>query len=337
MLLSRYPRVALAHLPTPLELLPRLTDHLGGPQIYVKRDDCTGLGTGGNKTRKLEFLMGAALAEGADTVITQGAVQSNHARQTAAAAAKLGLRCELIFEKRVEKASAPYLSSGNVLLDRLLDARIREVPKGSDMDAALGAVAGELRRQGRKPYVIPGGGSNPVGALGYVDCAQELVEQANRQGLVIDHVVHATGSAGTQAGLLVGLRANNCSMAVTGIGVNVDRQTQEQRVFALAERTAAFTGAAGVVERNDVVCNCDYVGPGYGIPTEAMNDALLLLARLEGLLFDPVYSGKALAGMIDMIGKRQFAATDTIVFIHTGGVAGLFGYVDRLRFDSTAA
>jgi L-cysteate sulfo-lyase len=264
-------------------------------------------------------------------------VQSNHARQTAAAAAKLGLHCELIFEKRVDKASEPYLNSGNVLLDRLFGAQIREVQRGSDMDAALEAVADELRRKGRKPYVIPGGGSNPVGALGYVDCAQELVEQANRQGLVIDHIVHATGSAGTQAGLLVGLEANNCRIPVTGIGVNVDRRTQEQRVFALAERTAAFTGAAGIVARDDVVCNCDYVGPGYGMPTDAMNEALLLLARLEGLLFDPVYSGKALAGMLDLIARGHFAKTDTILFIHTGGVAGLFGYVDRIRFDSPPA
>jgi L-cysteate sulfo-lyase len=336
-LLSRYPRIALAHLPTPLEFLPRLTEHLGGPKIYVKRDDCTGLGTGGNKTRKLEFLMGEALVKGADTVITQGAVQSNHARQTAAAAARLGLGCELIFEKRVDKASEPYLNSGNVLLDRLFGARIREVARGSDMDSELATRADELRRRGRKPYVIPGGGSNPVGALGYVDCAQELVGQANRQQLVIDHVVHATGSAGTQAGLVVGLKSNHCRIPVTGIGVNVDRQTQEQRVFALAERTAAFMDIAGIVERDDVVCNCDYVGPGYGMPTEAMNDALLLLARLEGLLFDPVYSGKALAGMIDLIARGYFRASDSIVFIHTGGVAGLFGYVDRLRVDSPAA
>ena len=332
MLLSKYPRVRLAHLPTPLEFLPRLTKHLEGPKIYVKRDDCTGLGTGGNKTRKLEFLIGAALAEGANAVITQGAVQSNHARQTAAAAARFGLRCELVFEKRVEKAGEAYVSSGNVLLDRLFGARIREVAKGSDMDAELERVATQLRDEGLKPYVIPGGGSNPVGALGYIDCARELVEQANREGLVIDHIVHATGSAGTQAGLLVGLQASHCRIPVTGIGVNVDRETQERRVFSLAERTAAFTGVPGVVARDDVICNCDYVGPGYGVPTEGMNDALLLLARLEGLLFDPVYSGKALAGLIDLVGKGHFAAGETVVFIHTGGVAGLFGYVDRLRF-----
>jgi L-cysteate sulfo-lyase len=331
MLLSRYPRVALAHLPTPLEFLPRLTEHLGGPKIWVKRDDCTGLATGGNKTRKLEFLMADACGQGADTVITQGAVQSNHARQTAAAACKLGLHCELVFEKRIGGASDAYLNSGNVLLDRLIGASIREVAKGSDMDAELESVAAELREKGRKPYVIPGGGSNPVGALGYVDCAQELVGQANRQGLVIDHIVHATGSAGTQAGLVVGLKANNCRIPLLGIGVSAGRDAQEDKVFRLAEQTAEYTGVPGIVEHSDVVCNSDYVGEGYGIPTEAMNAALLLLARLEGLLFDPVYSGKALAGMIDLIGKGRFADTENIVFIHTGGVAGIFAYVDRLQ------
>jgi L-cysteate sulfo-lyase len=331
MLLSRYPRVALAHLPTPLEFLPRLTEHLGGPKIWVKRDDCTGLATGGNKTRKLEFLMADACGQGADTVITQGAVQSNHARQTAAAACKLGLHCELVFEKRIGGASDAYLNSGNVLLDRLFGASIREVAKGSDMDAELESVAAELRKKGRKPYVIPGGGSNPVGALGYVDCAQELVGQANRQGLVIDHIVHATGSAGTQAGLVVGLKANNCRIPLLGIGVSAGRDAQEDKVFRLAEQTAEYMGVPGIVANSDVVCNSDYVGEGYGIPTDAMNAALLLLARLEGLLFDPVYSGKALAGMIDLIGKGRFAATENIVFIHTGGVPGIFAYVDRLQ------
>ena len=331
MLLSRFPRISLAHLPTPLEFLPRLTKHLGGPNIWVKRDDCTGLGTGGNKTRKLEFLMAEARDRGADTVITQGAVQSNHARQTAAAACRLGMHCELVFEKRIAGASAAYLQSGNVLLDRLFGAHIREVAKGADMDAELDKVADEVRRKNRNPYVIPGGGSNPVGALGYVDCAQELVAQANRQGLVIDCIVHATGSAGTQAGLVVGLKANNCRIPLLGIGVSAGSEVQEDKVFRLAEQTAEYTGVPGIIERSDVVCNSDYVGDGYGIPTEAMNSALLLLARLEGLLFDPVYSGKALAGMIDLVGKGYFAGAQNIVLIHTGGAAGLFAYVDQLR------
>jgi L-cysteate sulfo-lyase len=331
LLLSRHPRVSLAHLPTPLEFLPRLTRHLGGPNIYVKRDDCTGLGTGGNKTRKLEFLMADALQQSATTVITQGAVQSNHARQTAAAAAKLGLACELVFEKRIEGASDPYLHSGNVLLDRIFGARVREVAKGSDMTAELDAVADEVRKSGKTPYVIPGGGSNPTGALGYVDCALELVSQANRQGLVIDHVVHATGSAGTQAGLAVGLKAIHTGIPLLGIGVGADRKAQEQKVFELATKTAKFTGAEDVVKREDIVCNCDYVGPGYGVPTEAMNAAVLLAARLEGLLFDPVYTGKALAGLIDLVRNGWFDGAENIVFIHTGGSAGLFAYVDQLN------
>jgi L-cysteate sulfo-lyase len=318
-------------LPTPFEPLPRLSKHLGGPSIFVKRDDCTGLGTGGNKTRKLEFLMADSLQKNANVVITQGAVQSNHARQTAAAACKLGLRCELVFEKRVDQPGEIYLNSGNVFLDRLFGAKIREVEKGSDMNAALDTVASELREKGETPYVIPGGGSNKIGALGYVDCALEFLNQANRSGLVIHHVLHATGSAGTQAGLIVGMKASHCGIPLLGIGVNVGKDIQEERVFKLAAETAEYVGAAGVVKREDVVANCDYVGDGYGIPTEGMNEAVLLLARLEGLLFDPVYSGKGIAGMIDLIGKKQFGKSDNLLFIHTGGAAGLFAYRDRLK------
>jgi len=328
--------VSLAHLPTPLELLPRLSKHLGGPNIYVKRDDCTGLGTGGNKTRKLEFLMADALAKNATAVITQGAVQSNHARQTAAAACKLGLKCELVFEKRVGDATEPYLESGNVFLDRLFGASIREVAKGTDMDAAMQDVADELSAAGETPYIIPGGGSNPIGALGYVDCALELIVQANERKLVIDHVVHATGSAGTQAGLIVGLKATHSGIPLLGIGVNIARNDQEEKVYKLACMTAEFIGASGLVDRDDIVANCDYVGGGYGVPTKGMNDAVLavlLLARLEGLLFDPVYSGKGLAGMIDLIAKGEFSDAENIVFIHTGGSAGLFAYRDRLSTD----
>jgi L-cysteate sulfo-lyase len=330
MLLSRFPRVSLAHLPTPLELMPRLSEHLGGPNIYVKRDDCTGLGTGGNKTRKLEFLMADAIAQNADVIITQGAVQSNHARQTAAAACKMGMECELIFEQRIEDPGDPYINSGNILLDRIFGANLRDVDKGTDMDAAMEKVAEELRRDGKSPYIIPGGGSNRIGALGYVDCALEFMAQANREGIVIDHVIHATGSAGTQAGLLAGLKATNANIPLLGIGVNSPQEEQEEKVYKLALETAEYIGAAGVVAREDVVANCDYVGDGYGIPTQAMNDAVMLLARLEGLLFDPVYSGKGLAGMIDLVQKGQFAHAQNIVFIHTGGSAGLFGYSDQL-------
>jgi len=328
--LARFPRIKLAHLPTPLEFLPRLTEHLQGPNIYVKRDDCTGLASGGNKTRKLEFLMAEAIQRGANTVITQGAVQSNHARQTAAAAAKLGMKCEILFENRIGKPSEDYLNSGNVLLDRLFGANTTHFPGGTDMNLAMDDLSRELSQQGAKPYVIPGGGSNPTGALGYVNCALELLHQANEQQLQIDHLIHATGSAGTQAGLVTGLKATHSGIPVLGIGVNAAREAQEQKVYELALETAEFVGAAGCVAREDIIANCDYIGEGYGVPTDSMIEAVKLLAQLEGLLFDPVYSGKGLAGMLDMIGKGEFKAGENIVFLHTGGSAGLFGYVGAL-------
>ncbi len=328
--LSRFPRVRLAHLPTPLEALPRLSEHLDGPNLYIKRDDCTGLATGGNKTRKLEFLMAEALQEKADTIITQGAVQSNHARQTAAAAARLGMGCELLFENRVQDPDDAYLNSGNVLLDRLLGANMHHYPKATDMNQAMSDLAEELRSKGKRPYIIPGGGSNPVGALGYVNCALELLAQANDQGLVIDHLVHATGSTGTQAGLIVGLKAMHSGIPLLGIGVNAPKELQEENVYKLAVETADYVGAGGCVHRDDVVANCDYVGEGYGITTDSMKEAVSLLARLEGILADPVYSGKGLAGMFDLIRKGYFRKGENVVFLHTGGSAGLFGYYKQL-------
>jgi L-cysteate sulfo-lyase len=322
--------VSLAHLPTPLEHLPRLSKHLGGPQIHVKRDDCTGLATGGNKTRKLEFSMAAALEAGADTVVTVGAVQSNHVRQTAAAACKLGLRCEVLLEHRIDEPSHEYLNSGNVLLDRIFGAKLREFPDGTDFDIEMQAVADEVAAAGGKAFIIPGGASDRIGALGYVNCALELLGQANAGGLAIDYVVTATGSAGTQGGLIVGLKATNSGIPLLGIGVNAPREKQEEKVFKLACETAEYIGAPGIVQRGDVVANCDYVGDGYGIPTAAMNDAVMLLARLEGLLFDPVYSGKALAGLIDLVTSGQLDGAENIVFLHTGGSPALFAYAGQL-------
>mgnify|MGYP001815751356 FL=1 len=330
MLLSGFPRVSLAHLPTRLEFLPQLTERLGGPEIWVKRDDCTGLATGGNKTRKLEFSMGEALEQGADTIITVGAVQSNHVRQTAAAAAKLGMRCEVLLEHRVQKPSDLYRNSGNVLLDRILGANLREYDKGTDFDAAMDEIAGEVRANGGTPYIIPGGASNPVGALGYVGCAEELLQQCEAQDVVFDHVVLASGSAGTHAGMAVGLRASGSDLPILGIGVNVPRDEQEARVYDLAIATADYIDRPGCVSRQDIVADCNYVGPGYGEPTAGMNEAVLMLARTEGLLFDPVYSGKALAGMIDYVREGRFTPGQKIVFLHTGGVAGLFAYADTL-------
>jgi L-cysteate sulfo-lyase len=324
--LARFPRIFLAHLPTPLERMDRLSKELGGPEIWIKRDDCTGLSTGGNKTRKLEFLMAEALAEGADTVITQGATQSNHARQTAAFSAKLGLPCHILLEDRTGSNDANYNTNGNVLLDHLHGATTSRRAGGMDMAAEMELLAERLRSEGRRPYIIPGGGSNATGALGYVNCAFELVSQANDRGLVIDHIVTATGSAGTQAGLITGLRALNAGIPLLGIGVRAPKEKQEESVFNLARRTAEKLGCPSVVAREDVVANTSYVGQGYGIPRADTLEAIQMFAQLEGILLDPVYSGKGAAGLIDLVRKGHFTKGQRVVFLHTGGAAGLFGY-----------
>lgn len=325
--LGRFARIRLAHLPTPLEYLPRLSRALGGPEVWIKRDDCTGLSSGGNKTRKLEFLLAQARERDADIVLTQGATQSNHARQTAAAAAKLGLACHLLLEDRTGKTDPSYTESGNVLLDHLHGARVEHCAPSLDMNGELEKIAARMRAEGRRPYVIPGGGSNPTGALGYVNAALELITQANDLGLKIDHVVHATGSAGTQAGLIAGLAGIRSGVSLLGIGVRAPQERQEKSVFELACATAELCGVAGAVARDDVVADCDYVGPGYGVSTRQSIEAIELLARLEGILLDPVYSGKAMAGLIDLARKGRFGRGENVVFIHTGGSVGLFGYV----------
>jgi L-cysteate sulfo-lyase len=324
--LSRFPRVSLCHAPTPLEHLPRLSRHLGGPEIFIKRDDCTGLASGGNKTRKLEFLLGDAIEQGATHLVTQGATQSNHVRQTAAAAAKFGLRCTALLETRVADAAPEYYANGNVLLDRIFDCALETRPAGLDMNQELVAVGARLQAAGDKPYLIPGGGSNAIGALGYVACAQELLMQANERRLRIDHVVHATGSCGTQAGLLAGLLGMQTGIPVLGIGVRTPRDKQEANVHALLKQTWQHLGLPGEPARDAVRANCDYVGAGYGIPTPGMIEAVEMLARLEGILLDPVYSGKGMAGLIDLIRRGEFKQGQNLVFLHTGGSAGLFGY-----------
>jgi len=328
MKLTQFPRVHITHGPTPLEFMPRLTEALGGPNLYIKRDDCTGLGSGGNKTRKLEFLMADAVKHGADTIITQGATQSNHARQTVAIAVKMGMKCEILLEDRTGFKVENYKKSGNVFLDHLYGARVRELPGGSDMNAAMSAVAEELRADGRKPYIIPGGGSNPIGALGYVTCALEMVNQFNTQDLRVDCVVHATGSAGTQAGLVVGLEGTRSQIPVLGIGVRAAREAQETNVYNLAVKTAELLGVPGAVKRESVMANCDYVGGGYGVPTPGMVEAVTMMARLEGILLDPVYSGKGMAGLIDLCRKGHFKKGENVVFLHTGGAVALYGYMD---------
>ena len=326
--LARFPRVSLAHLPTPLEPLDRLSEHLGGPRIWVKRDDCTGLATGGNKARKLEFLMADALAAGADTIITQGATQSNHTRQSAAASAKLGLDCHVLLEDRTGSTDRQYNYNGNVLLSQIAGAHLAKRPGGTNMPAEMEALAEELTAQGRTPYIIPGGGSNQIGALGYVECARELLAQAEDMGLSIDMIVQPTGSAGTHAGMAAGLFVMESEIDLLGLGTRAPREKQETMVHDLAEKTLQLLGHEKSLPKSRVVANCDYVGAGYGIPTDGMCAAVLTLARLEGLLFDPVYSGKALAGLIDLTRQGFFDGKNDIVFLHTGGSAALFGYPD---------
>jgi len=314
--------------------MKNLSKLLGGPNLWIKRDDCTGLAGGGNKTRKLEFLMGDAVALGADTILTQGATQSNHARQTAAIATKMGMECHLLLEDRTGKKDVDYNYNGNVLMDQMYGASLSKYPSDTDMNKAMEALAETLRAGGKSPYIIPGGGSNPIGALGYVNAALELLTQANDSGLRIDRVVHATGSAGTQAGLVTGLVASNSQIPVLGISVRAPRGAQEANVFSLAQSTAEHLGIPGVVKRENVVANGDYVGEGYGIPTESGIDAIKLFARHESILLDPVYSGKGAAGFIDLIRKGHFEKDENIVFLHTGGSQALFGYREAFDFPS---
>ena len=326
MRLDRLPRVRLAHLPTPLEPLPALTKHLGGPRIFVKRDDCTGLATGGNKTRKLEFLMADALEKGADTVITCGGVQSNHTRQTAAAAAKLGLACHLVQQQRAPWDDPDYGETGNMFLDRLLGAHFHSVPTEADRAPGMERVAEDLRAEGARPYVIPGGGSNEIGGLGYAGCALEIVEQAKAQDLAVDYVVIASGGGGTQGGLVAGLTA--CESGIRAIGIDIDAEGEAVagRVRNIAGAIAERLDVRGGVADDAVEVNFDYAGEAYGRPTPGMVEAVTLLARIEGLVLDPVYTGKAMAGLIGLAREGFFKPADTVVFVHTGGTQALYAY-----------
>lgn len=325
--LSRFPRRRYTEGRTPIEKLSRISAKLGGPSIYMKRDDLLGLAGGGNKTRKLEFLVADAIFKGADTLITCGAVQSNHCRLTLAAAVKEGLKCRFVLEERVPNSYNPE-ASGNNLLFRLLDVeKITVVPAGSDMLAEMQRVAEELASEGRKGYIIPGGGSNHIGATGYVACADEILRQIFEMELIADRVVCASGSAGTHAGLVTGFCGNNSSISVVGINVSRQKEEQETLVHNLALETAEHLGMKTEIPREAVVCFGEYVGPGYSLPTSEMVEAVKLLARTEGILLDPVYTGKAMAGLIDLIRKGHFNSDETILFLHTGGSPGLYAYL----------
>ncbi len=321
-------RLRLAHLPTPLEPLERLSRKLGGPRIWVKRDDLTGLAGGGNKTRKLEFLLGDALDQGADTVMTAGAVQSNHARQTAAACARLGLGCELFLKEAAPGRGDSYGRSGNVLLDQILGAKVHILPGASNPETAMEARAEALRREGRRPYAIPVGGSNAVGALGYVECARELFAQAKGISLEIDTVVHASASHGTQAGLAVGLAVAGVEARLFGVGVSGTASQARTNIERIAAATCEGLGSPRRFAEIEV--DDRFVGEGYGIPTPEGLAAIRLLARLEGLLLDPVYTAKAMAGLVAMIREGRFSDEQNVVFLHTGGWPALFAYEEEL-------
>ena len=328
--LAKFPRRRYTQGQTPIEPLTRLSAELGGPAIYMKRDDLLGLAGGGNKTRKLEFLVADALNQGADTLITCGAVQSNHCRLTLAAAVKEGLKCRLVLEERVADSYKPD-SSGNNFLYKLLGVeKITVVPGGSDMGQAMQKVADEVAAEGRKAYVIPGGGSNPIGATGYVACAEEILAQTFEQGLNFDRIVCASGSAGTHAGLVVGFNGNNSNIPLIGINVSRTRDVQEELVYKLALETAARVGVRSDIPRESVLCFDEYVGPGYSLATPGMAEAVQMLARLEGILMDPVYTGKTMAGMIDLVRKGYFGKDEKVLFIHTGGSPALYVYREEI-------
>ena len=326
MQLSRFPRRRYTPGPTPLERLDRLSGLLDGPEIWIKRDDLLGLAAGGNKTRKLEFLVADALSRGADTLITVGAVQSNHCRLTLAAAVKEGLKCRLVLEQRVPGSYDPAASGNNFLFDLLGVEAVEVVELGADLEGAMLGIAEALAAEGRKGYVIPGGGSNALGALGYVACAQETLAQGFETGLAFDHLVCASGSAGTHAGLLVGLHAANAGLPVTGINVRRPRPEQEGNVHKLAVQTAGLLQVEASPPAAAVTCLDEWVGGGYSIPTDEMVEAVRMLARTEGVLLDPVYTGKAMAGLIGLVRQGRFKRGERVLFLHTGGSPALYAY-----------
>lgn len=319
--LTHFPRLKFIDVPTPLEYLSRLSSHLGR-DIFIKRDDVTPMAMGGNKLRKLEFLAAEALREGADTLITAGAIQSNHVRQTAAVAAKLGLHCVALLENPINTTAENYLTNGNRLLLDLFNTQIEMCAALSDADAQLQELATRIAAQGFRPYVIPLGGSSMLGALGYVEGAREIAQQCPG-GVPFSSVVVASGSAGTQAGLAVGLEQLMPDAALIGVTVSRSAAEQKPKVAALRQAVAQ---ALEITTQAEIHLWDEYFAPGYGEPNQQGREAVKLLARLEGILLDPVYTGKAMAGLIDGISQKRFRDQGAVLFIHTGGAPALFAY-----------
>jgi len=313
---------------TPIEPLERFGALFTGYHIHCKRDDLLGLAGGGNKTRKLEFLMADALAQGADTIITCGAIQSNHCRLTLAAANKEGLACHLVLEQRVPNSYDRFAGGNNLLFDLLAVEEVYVVEGGTDLAAKMASVAECLHTKGRKPYIIPGGGSNAIGGLGYVACAQEILQQLYEMDLNIDAIVCTSGSAGTHAGILTGIYGNNAHIPVIGIGINRQKEAQRQAVYELSVKLAEKLKLPKAPDMEDVIVFDNYVGEGYSRVTEGMLEAVRLLAQTEAILLDPIYTGKTMAGMIDLLKKGYFNNLKNILFLHTGGSPALFAYTE---------
>lgn len=327
---DQLPRQCLGFFPTPLMPLRRLTERFGGPQVYIKRDDQTGLALGGNKTRKLEFILGDALAAGADTIVTAGAAQSNHCRQTAAAAAMLGLECHLVLG-----GQEPETAGGNLLLDQLFGCHIHwtgEHRKGEDIPQ----IVDYLKSAGKKPYVVPYGGSSELGALSFVAALKELESQCREYDLAFSHIVFASSSGGTHAGLMLGRKLLGLDCEIVGINIDKDESGGtpfDQHILELANRSATLIGGEFQFDNSDLQLNGDYVGGGYGVVGDAERRAIEFMARSEGILLDPVYTGRAMAGLIDLLRQKKFGSEDRVLFWHTGGAPALFAYADTLNIS----
>jgi L-cysteate sulfo-lyase len=327
--LAGFPRLGLVKLPTPLEPMKRLTAHLGGPRLWVKREDATGLGLGGNKLRKLDYVLYEALASGADTIVSGGVVQSNSQRQVAAVAAKLGLACHLaVYHGRVEPTAGEYKTSGNAFLNRLFGAHLHDVPWTGDRNVAIRALVEELEASGHKPYFVPYGVSNALGAVAYSTTIAEIASQAALMGFTPAAIVHCTGSGGTQAGLVVGATAAMPNTAIVGIDIDAEPMRVRADVIAFAREASNLLGVAFDEATVEVVAG--HAGPAYGVPHEATIEAIRLAGRLEALALDPVYSGKGLAGLIALIREGRWRADEDVIFVHTGGEPALFAYQSAL-------
>lgn len=327
--LARYRRVGLAHLPTPLEPLKRLTGHLGGPRLWVKREDCTGLGFGGNKLRKLDYVLREAIDAGADTLVSGGVVQSNSQRQVAAAAAKLGFDCHLaVYHGRLAAPTPDYETSGNALLNRLFGATLHAVDWTGDRNRAIHALAKKLSTEGRRPYVVPYGVSSPLGAIGYATAIVEIAHQSADLDFAPRAIVHCSGSAGTQAGLVLGATLALPATEIVGIDIDAEPDRVRADVLRYGAAAAEILGIPFVADRVEVVAG--HAGPAYGVPHAATVEAMRLAGRLEALVLDPVYSAKGLAGLIALIREGRWTAGDDVVFIHTGGAPALFAYQKAL-------